>query len=39
LLNQNNGRLSKRKRQNDFEELTDEDISLIEEYYADIFIK
>ncbi len=39
LLNQNNGRLSKRKRQNDFDELTDEDISLIEEYYADIFMK
>ncbi len=39
LLNQNNGRLSKRKRQNDFDELTDEDISLIEEYYAEIFMK
>lgn len=37
-LNQNKGKLSKRKRQNDFDELTEEEISMIEEYYGEIFI-
>ena len=37
LLNQNKGKLSKRKRQKDFEELSEEEISVIEEYYADIY--
>lgn len=36
-LNQNNGKLSKRKRQKDFEELTEEEISTIEEHYSEIF--
>ena len=39
LLNQNKGKLSKRKRQKDFDELSDEEFSMIEEYYADIFEK
>lgn len=39
LLDQNKGKLSKRKRQNDFEELSLEEISIIEEYYAEIFEK
>lgn len=36
-LNQNNGKLSKRKRQKDFDELTEAEISTIEEHYAEIF--
>ncbi len=39
LLNQNKGKLSKRKRQKDFDELSEEEISMIEEYYADIYEK
>jgi Fic family protein len=39
LLNQNKGKLSKRKRQKDFDELSEEEISMIEEYYAEIFEK
>jgi cytochrome c553 len=31
--------LSKRKRQNDFEELSDEEISMIGKYYAEIYEK
>jgi hypothetical protein len=31
--------LSKRKRQKDFDELSEEEISTIEEYYAEIFEK
>ncbi len=38
LLNQSNGRLSKKKKENHFEELTDEDVAIIEEYYQEIFI-
>jgi Fic family protein len=37
LLNQNKGKLSNRKRQKDFEELSEKEISVIEEYYAEIF--
>ena len=36
-LNQNNGKLSKRKRQKDFDELTDEEILTIEDHYSEIF--
>ena len=36
-LNKNNGKLSKRKRQKDFDELTEKEISAIEEHYAEIF--
>ena len=36
-LNQNNGKLSKRKRQKDFYELTEEEISAIEDYYVEIY--
>ena len=39
LLDQNKGKLSKRKRQKDFDELSEEEISTIEEYYAEIFEK
>ncbi len=39
VLNQNNGKLSKRKRQKDFEELSEEEMSMIEEYYEEIFEK
>jgi len=39
LLDQNKGKLSKRKRQKDFEVLSEEDISIIEEFYAEIFEK
>ena len=39
FLNQNDGKLSKRKRQNDFDELSEEEISIIEEYYANIYEK
>ena len=35
-LYQNNGKLSKIKRQKDFDELTEEEISAIEEYYGEI---
>ncbi|MEX1001756.1 MAG: Fic family protein [Crocinitomicaceae bacterium] len=37
LLNQNNGKLSKGKRQKEFEELTDEEISTIEDNFKAIF--
>jgi Fic family protein len=37
-LNQNKGKLSKRKRQKDFDELSEEEISMIEEYYGEIFM-
>ncbi len=37
-LNQNKGKLSKRKRQKDFDELTEEENSTIEEYFAEIFM-
>ena len=36
-LNQNKGKLSKRIRQKDFDELAEEEISMIEEYYTEIF--
>ncbi|MCH7731030.1 MAG: hypothetical protein IIB44_00735 [Candidatus Marinimicrobia bacterium] len=38
FLNQNNGKLSKKKRQNEFDGLTDEEIANIEEGYSEIFI-
>ena len=38
FLDQNKGKLSKRKWQKDFDELTEEEISQIEEYYAEIFV-
>jgi hypothetical protein len=38
-LNQNNGKLSKRKRQKDFDELSEEEISAIEEHFSEIFEK
>jgi hypothetical protein len=37
LLDQNKGKLSKRKRQQNFDELSEEEISMIEENYTDIF--
>ena len=37
FLNQNNGKLSKKKRQKEFDELTDKDISRIEEGFLQIF--
>ncbi len=37
-LNQNKGKLSKRKGQKDFDELTEQEISMIEEYYTEIFV-
>ena len=37
FLNQNNGKLSKNKRQKNFDELTDEEITIIEEGYSDLF--
>ncbi len=37
LLNQNNGRLSKNKKQKEFEEITGEEVSLIEENFQSIF--
>jgi len=37
FLCQNKGKLSKRKRQKDFDELSEEEISAIEEHYAEIF--
>lgn len=39
LLNQNNGKLSKNKRQKEFDELTDEEIESIENIFAGIFLK
>ena len=37
FLNQNNGKLSKKKRQKEFVELTDEEIARIEEGFLEIF--
>jgi hypothetical protein len=37
ILIQNNGKLSKRKREKEFDELTDREIGLIEEKYRGIF--
>jgi hypothetical protein len=37
LLHQNNGSLSKNKRQNEFDDITDEEISSIEEHFQHIF--
>lgn len=37
LLNQNNGKLSKNKRQQGFDDITDEEVSLIEENFRFIF--
>lgn len=39
LLYQNKGKMSKGKRQKDFDELSDNEISVIEVYYAEIFEK
>ena len=39
LLNQNEGRLSKNKRQNEFDDITDEELSAIEESFQSIFEK
>ena len=39
VLDQNNGKLSKRKREQTFNELSEEEISMIEENYTDIFEK
>ncbi len=39
LLDQNKGKLSKRKWQKDFDELSENEISVIGEYYAEIFEK
>lgn len=39
LLNQKKGKLSKKKWQKEFDELTEEDVAQIEENYADIFEK
>ena len=39
LLFQNKGKLSKIKRQKDFDELSEEEISMIEDYYVEIFKK
>ncbi len=38
LLNQSKGKLSKKKRENHFEELTEEEVFIIEENYKEIFI-
>ena len=38
FLNQNNGKLSKKKRQKEFDELTDSEIVSIEENYLEIFL-
>ncbi|MPQ48114.1 cell filamentation protein Fic [Marinifilum sp. N1E240] len=38
FLDQNNGRLSKKRRLNEFEELSDNELALIEEYYNEIFL-
>jgi len=37
-LDQNKGKLSKRKRQKEFDELSEEEISMIEDYYGEIFM-
>ena len=37
LLNQSKGKLSKKKRENHFEELTEEEVFIIEENYKEIF--
>lgn len=37
-LSQNKGKLSKRKARKDFDELSEEEISTIEGFYADIFV-
>jgi len=37
LLNQNNGKLSKNKRQKEFDDITDEEVSSIEENFQSIF--
>ncbi len=37
LLNQSKGKLSKKKRDAHFEELTEKEISIVEEYYEEIF--
>jgi len=37
ILIQNNGKLSKRKREKEFDELTDREIVQIEEYFTEIF--
>jgi Fic family protein len=37
LLNQNNGKLSKNKRQKEFDNITDEEVSSIEENFQSIF--
>lgn len=39
FLNQNHGKLSKNKREKEFEELTDEEIKSIEESYSSIFLE
>ncbi|VAW23503.1 Filamentation induced by cAMP protein Fic [hydrothermal vent metagenome] len=39
FLCQNNGKLSNRKRQKDFDELTEKEITIIEEHYSEIFEK
>lgn len=36
-LDQTNGKLSKRRMQKDFDELTEDEVSAIEEHYAEIF--
>lgn len=38
FLDQNNGKLSKKRRLNEFDELSDDEIALIEEYYNEIFL-
>ncbi|MEQ8241588.1 MAG: Fic family protein [Cyclobacteriaceae bacterium] len=37
MLNQNNGKLSKNKRQKEFDDITDEEVSSIEENFQSIF--
>jgi Fic family protein len=37
LLNQNNGRLSKNKRQQEFDDITDKEVSSVEENFQSIF--
>ena len=39
LLSQNKGKLSEIKRQKNFEELSEEKISIIKDYYVEIFEK
>ncbi|MBL4561709.1 MAG: Fic family protein [Labilibaculum sp.] len=38
FLVQNNGKLSKKRRLNEFDELSNDEIALIEEYYNEIFL-